>query len=269
MLGSHENYVYTGKIAFKLDLCTKLMKNGFQYFSLDNMVQQTRQVEGSPAVPKMAVTKANTIVWDLQGLPGSLSAAKAYHEIINCPNLGYKHNMCSTPQLVPIVVTAHMQIRHLESSKIILKLQVWFTGLLGHGGIFSLVPNQYIYPALGILSGEARYSFASIPYQKSSLYLSLEMTGAPVLGGSPPFYTNHATIAQDGWNCVKPWSQTLSLNQDPVLAPSTSAESVHRQPIYSLKPDRFCNDPLVTTNKNPPAKQAMKGELKLLKLYPT
>ncbi|KAI0083678.1 hypothetical protein BDY19DRAFT_863201, partial [Irpex rosettiformis] len=91
------------------------------------------------------------------------------------------------------------------------RLQVWFTGLLRHGGTPPLVPNQYplvgwekrvfviSYPASGILSGEARHAFASIPYQKTPLYLPPEMTGAPILGGSPPFYTNHATIAQDGW----------------------------------------------------------------------
>lgn len=90
-------------------------------------------------------------------------------------------------------------------------LQVWFTGLLRHGGTPPLVPCQYdlegwekrifviSYPASAILSGEARHAFASLPFQSEPLYLPPEMTGAPLPKTSTPSYTNHCTIAQDGW----------------------------------------------------------------------
>lgn len=91
------------------------------------------------------------------------------------------------------------------------RLQVFFTGLLHHGGTPPLVPDDYelagwetrmfviSYPASTILTGEARHSFASLPYQGRPQYISPEMTGAPLAHPGSPFHTNHPTIAQDGW----------------------------------------------------------------------
>ena len=55
------------------------------------------------------------------------------------------------------------------------------------------------YPASAILPGEARHAFASLPFQSQPLYLPPELTGAPIPNKTLPSYTNHCTIAQDGW----------------------------------------------------------------------
>ncbi|KAI0750356.1 hypothetical protein BC629DRAFT_1231321 [Irpex lacteus] len=92
-------------------------------------------------------------------------------------------------------------------------LQIFFSGLLYHGGTPPLIPSpQRIhgweirmfvisYPASTILTGEARHSYGSIPYSKDPEFVSPEITGAPTyIREAPvaPLYTNCATIAQDG-----------------------------------------------------------------------
>lgn len=52
ILGSREDRVETGKIAFERDPRAKPMKNGPQCFPLNHMVQQARKVEGPPAALK-------------------------------------------------------------------------------------------------------------------------------------------------------------------------------------------------------------------------
>ncbi|KAI0083268.1 hypothetical protein BDY19DRAFT_910728 [Irpex rosettiformis] len=255
VLGSRADRVSTGKTAFELDPRAKPMKNGPQCFPLNNMVQQAHQVESLPAALKtvdntpdahqirahnfvMAVTKLNTIAWDLQGPPSALSAAEAYHDMINGPSLGHMRNFSSASQQMNVANAqrptdgansafgeqqGHFGATHLDLNnasngwscghslgdtsirpgcepgrfhivglgifvQLHYRLQVWFTGLLRHGGTPPLVPNQYplagwekrvfviSYPASGILSGEARHAFASIPYQKTPLYLPPEYT---------------------------------------------------------------------------------------------
>ncbi|KAI0086699.1 hypothetical protein BDY19DRAFT_908118 [Irpex rosettiformis] len=262
VLGSRADRVSTGKTAFELDPRAKPMKNGPQCFPLNNMVQQARQVEGPPAALKtvyntpdthqlrthkfvMAVTKINTIGWDLQGPPSSLSAAEAYHDMINCPNLGHRRNFSSASQQMNIADAqrptdsansafveqqghfgdAHIDFRDASNG--------WSCGnSLGdtpESPGFALPAPSVVhrplttrrYPPIGPKSVQFSWlGKASVCYQLSCVWHSvggsqtflrlysvpentplpsLEMTGAPVLGGTPPFYTNHATIAQDGW----------------------------------------------------------------------
>ncbi|KAI0083660.1 hypothetical protein BDY19DRAFT_910432 [Irpex rosettiformis] len=89
--------------------------------------------------------------------------------------------------------------------------QIFFTGLLPHGGTPPLVPEDVeiegwetrmfliSYPASSMLNGEARHPFASLPYEEFPLYIPPEATGAPHNTRDQPFWTNHATYAQDGW----------------------------------------------------------------------
>jgi hypothetical protein len=90
-------------------------------------------------------------------------------------------------------------------------LQLFFSGLLRHGGTAPLVPDDYkiegwearllliSYPSAGILAGRARRSFSCLPYQQYPLYLTPEMTGAPVEPRDIPMWTTHGTYARDGW----------------------------------------------------------------------
>jgi hypothetical protein len=90
-------------------------------------------------------------------------------------------------------------------------LQLFFSGLLRHGGTAPLVPDEYLmagwearlllisYPSTGILAGQARRAFSSVPYQQDPLYLTPEMSGAPTDPQEKPMWTNHATYAQDAW----------------------------------------------------------------------
>ncbi|KAI0793096.1 hypothetical protein BC629DRAFT_1592997 [Irpex lacteus] len=92
--------------------------------------------------------------------------------------------------------------------------QVFFTGLLPHGGTAPLIPEHIpiegwetrmfhiSYPASSIISGEARHPFASWPYEAFPLYIPPEITGAFHLPRALAFWTNHATYAQDGWVCM-------------------------------------------------------------------
>ncbi|KAI0683433.1 hypothetical protein BC835DRAFT_1423272 [Cytidiella melzeri] len=96
--------------------------------------------------------------------------------------------------------------------------QIFFSGLLRHGGTSPLVPDEQpmegwetrmlliSYPATKILTGEARRSFSSMPYQSAPLYITLEMTGAPASQQAKAMWTTHTTYAQDAWVGMEPLS---------------------------------------------------------------
>lgn len=97
--------------------------------------------------------------------------------------------------------------------------QLFFSGLLRHGGTPPLVPqdvelegweirvNVINYPAAAAVSGEAKRPLHSVPYEEFPCYVPAEMTGAPfVTPVAPkfPLWSNHATHGQDGWIGLPP-----------------------------------------------------------------
>ncbi|KAI0084163.1 hypothetical protein BDY19DRAFT_910009 [Irpex rosettiformis] len=89
--------------------------------------------------------------------------------------------------------------------------QIFFTGLLPHGGTPPLIPEDVeiegwetrmfliSYPASSMLNGEARHPYASLSYEEFPLYIPPEATGAPHTTREHSFWTNHVTYVQDGW----------------------------------------------------------------------
>ncbi|KAI0734354.1 hypothetical protein BC629DRAFT_1600858 [Irpex lacteus] len=88
--------------------------------------------------------------------------------------------------------------------------QIFFTGLLPHGGTTPLIPEDIAlegwetrmftisYPPSGMLNGEARHPFASLPYELFPLYIPPELTGAFHVIRDKQFWSNHVTYAQEG-----------------------------------------------------------------------
>jgi hypothetical protein len=97
-------------------------------------------------------------------------------------------------------------------------VQLFFSGLLRHGGTSPLAPDGekiegwetrlllVSYPATGIISGEAHRLCASLLHQPKPLFIAPEMTGAPFTSGSNQLWTTYATYAQDGWVGMDPHS---------------------------------------------------------------
>ncbi|KAI0091806.1 hypothetical protein BDY19DRAFT_991480 [Irpex rosettiformis] len=96
--------------------------------------------------------------------------------------------------------------------------QVFFSGLLRHGGTSPLVPDDQIiegwetrmllisYPPTSMITGKARHPYSAIPYQDQPLYLSPEMTGAPLTANGGKKWTNSCHYAGDGWVTMEPES---------------------------------------------------------------
>lgn len=94
--------------------------------------------------------------------------------------------------------------------------QLFFTGLLRHGGTAPLVPNDHVlegweirlnlisYPSTAFITGEAKRPLGSHPYQTLPVHVTPEMTGAPVFSSPEFLWTNYATYAQDGWVGMSP-----------------------------------------------------------------
>ncbi len=92
--------------------------------------------------------------------------------------------------------------------------QIFFTGLLPHGGTTPLIPEDIVlegwetrmftisYPPSSMLAGEARHPLASLPYELFPLYIPPELTGAFHVLCAKQFWTNHVTYAQDGGVCM-------------------------------------------------------------------
>lgn len=88
--------------------------------------------------------------------------------------------------------------------------QLFFSGLLRHGGTAPLVPhdveisgweirvNCISYPSTLPLTGEAKHPLCSEPYEEYPSYVQPEITGAPHPVVEDPG-TNHANWCQDGW----------------------------------------------------------------------
>lgn len=89
--------------------------------------------------------------------------------------------------------------------------QLFFTGLLRHGGTAPLIPHEQdlngwelrmlliSYPSSASMAGEAKRPLASIPYEPLPLHVTPEMTGAPAWPGPGGMWSNYCTYAQDAW----------------------------------------------------------------------
>ncbi|KAI0084504.1 hypothetical protein BDY19DRAFT_997720 [Irpex rosettiformis] len=96
--------------------------------------------------------------------------------------------------------------------------QLFFSGLLRHGGTSPLVPDDepiegwetrmllISYPPTSMITGEARHPYSAIPFQDSPLYLCLEMIGAPVFKEGGKKWTNSCHYAGDSWVTMEPHS---------------------------------------------------------------
>ncbi|KAI0338186.1 hypothetical protein BDW22DRAFT_1338572, partial [Trametopsis cervina] len=88
--------------------------------------------------------------------------------------------------------------------------QLYFTGLLRHGGTSPIAPGNtpipdwayrallIAYPPRHFVSGEIKHAFAGMPNDKFGLHLTPEMTGGPVLRENAETLTNRCTSAMDG-----------------------------------------------------------------------
>lgn len=94
--------------------------------------------------------------------------------------------------------------------------QLFFSGLLRHGGTAPLVPPDWdlagweirmlliSYPSTASMTGEAKHPLASIPYETQPFHITPEMTGAPAWPGNGGLWTNYCTYAQDAWVGMTP-----------------------------------------------------------------
>ncbi|KAI0091813.1 hypothetical protein BDY19DRAFT_904411 [Irpex rosettiformis] len=94
--------------------------------------------------------------------------------------------------------------------------QLFFSGLLRHGGTSPLVPDEepiegwetrmllISYPPTSMITGEARHPYSAVPFQDSPLYLCPEMTGALVFKEGGKKWTNSCHYAGDGWVTMEP-----------------------------------------------------------------
>ncbi len=94
--------------------------------------------------------------------------------------------------------------------------QLFFSGLLRHGGTAPLVPQEHelqgwevrlnfiSYPSTPFITGEAKRPLGAHPYQPLPVHITPEMTGAPVFSAPGSLWTNYATYAQDGWVGMTP-----------------------------------------------------------------
>lgn len=92
--------------------------------------------------------------------------------------------------------------------------QVFFTGLLPHGGTPPLVPEHIeiegwetrmfliSYPASSMLTGQARHPCMALPYEDFPVYVPPEITGAYHTARERAFWTNHVVYSIDGWVCM-------------------------------------------------------------------
>ncbi|KAI0336895.1 hypothetical protein BDW22DRAFT_1433758 [Trametopsis cervina] len=88
--------------------------------------------------------------------------------------------------------------------------QLFFTGLLRHGGTSPIAPPNAVipdwayrtvhvaYPAGYFVSGEIKHAFAGMPNDSIGLHLTPEMTGGPVLQDNTSLLTNRSNSAMDG-----------------------------------------------------------------------
>ncbi|KAI0083298.1 hypothetical protein BDY19DRAFT_910704 [Irpex rosettiformis] len=200
-----------------------------------------------------ASTALNVLAWELQGPLHQLKATREFSDHINTPRLGHHDNFYWFPQQNNVAkhkftndqgffsgvhkdngdavnghsvglvgsdlpAIAEPGRFHLVGLGVYFRLtymaQVFFTGLLPHGGTAPLIPEEVeiegwetrmfliSYPASSMLNGEARHPCASLPYEEFPLHIPPEATGAPHNTREQPFWTNHATYAQDGWVCT-------------------------------------------------------------------
>ncbi|KAI0688287.1 hypothetical protein BC835DRAFT_1419293 [Cytidiella melzeri] len=284
MLGSRDRRVkMKGVLAFESSRRAKPMKNAPRCYSLNNMVQQPRNLESPPAPLKTrddehdwyqlnvncylaATTALNVAAWELQGPSDLLHACREYGEQVNSPRLGHcnnyywvsQQNNCARPQYIKkekqlVEQMGHFGGPHEDENDFTAGLscglclsdlsdkpgcepgrlhflgvgcwvrlqymaQIFFSGLLRHGGTSPLVPDKQpmegwetrmlliSYLATKILTGEARRSFSSMPYQLAPLYITPEMTGAPASQQAKAMWTTHTTYAQDAWVGMEPLS---------------------------------------------------------------
>ncbi len=94
--------------------------------------------------------------------------------------------------------------------------QLFFTGLLRHGGTAPLVPHDQelsgwelralliSYPSTASVTGEAKRPLASMPYETLPAHVTPEMTGAPAWPGVGGLWSNYCTYAQDAWVGMTP-----------------------------------------------------------------
>ncbi|KAI0683760.1 hypothetical protein BC835DRAFT_1524140 [Cytidiella melzeri] len=267
MLGSRNRRVkMKGVLAFESSRRAKPMKNAPRCYSLNNMVQQPRNLESPPAPLKTrdnehdwyqlnvnrylaATTALNVAAWELQGPSifcmhvGSMASRSipldwaiyikkekqiveqmghfgGPHEDKNDFTAGLSCGLCLSdlsdkPGCEPgrlhfLGVGCWVCLQYMA--------QIFFSGLLRHGGTSPLVPDEQpmegwetrmlliSYPATKILTGEARRSFSSMPYQSAPLYITPEMTGAPASQQAKAMWTTHTTYAQDAWVGMEPLS---------------------------------------------------------------
>ncbi|KAI0083656.1 hypothetical protein BDY19DRAFT_866772, partial [Irpex rosettiformis] len=96
--------------------------------------------------------------------------------------------------------------------------QLFFSGLLLHGGTAPLVPDGEVihdwetrvmlisYPASAMMTGEAKQAYAAEPFSEDPCFITPEMTGAPVFKSDKSMWNGHASYGQDGWVTMEPES---------------------------------------------------------------
>lgn len=89
--------------------------------------------------------------------------------------------------------------------------QLFFSGLLRHGGTAPLVPDDQeiyawetrmmliSYPSTPLMTGTAKIAYSAQPFSKATSDLSPEMTGAPTFNQDGKKWGGYANYGQDGW----------------------------------------------------------------------
>ncbi|KAI0788938.1 hypothetical protein BC629DRAFT_1593435 [Irpex lacteus] len=282
MLGSREDRVANrGRAKFERHSRARPLKNAPRCYGLNNMVQQPRRVESTPATLKTfddehdwyqvsvqeflrAATKFITFAWKLQGPSDLLRAFENYAEQVNLPALGDDENRYWGPQQLNCASAQKMNQEHkLDSEmgpfggehedendftsghscalglsdlsiavgcepgrlhfvgigvwwKLDFLSQLFFTGLLRHGGTAPLIPHDQelngweirmlliSYPSTASMTGQAKHPIASLPYETLPFHVTPEMTGAPAWPGPGGLWSNYCTYAQDTWVGMTP-----------------------------------------------------------------
>lgn len=89
--------------------------------------------------------------------------------------------------------------------------QLFFSGLLRHGGTAPLVPDDQeiypwetrmmliSYPSTPLMTGTAKLAYSAQPFSNHTSDLAPEMTGAPTFNQDGKKWSGYANYGQDGW----------------------------------------------------------------------